>query len=126
MAGGCIEERTSQVVRGHTLYRPKKRRNNYWTKRADEMVALYQCGFSLQEIAAQMGTYKALICITLQGHPDYRPRVGGRPPNAPREFEVPGWVSDQWHPRYCLIAQRHGEHVAASCIRVAKRLGVSA
>ena len=104
----------------------RKRADGYWHTCVDEMLSLYQCGFSLSEIAGRFGTQASRISTSLQGHPDYRPRVGGRPPKAVREFEVPGWVSAEWQPRYRLIAQRHGEHVAASCIRAAKRLGVSA
>jgi hypothetical protein len=121
-----LSSRSINSARKHLNLTSRKRADGYWLKCIDEMLSLYQCGFSLSEIAERFGTQTSRISTTLQGHPDYRPRVGGRPPKAIREFEVPGWVSAEWQPRYRLIAQRHGEHVAASCIRAAKRLGVSA
>ena len=90
-----------------------------------EMIRLYSCGLTLAEIGERFGYTGVAVQQKISGLEGYEPRRGGSWPGADKNPEIPTWVPEPMRPRYARLARVHGEHIAASCIRTAKRLGIS-
>lgn len=123
-AFGLSDQRVRQILGANFAPRFVSARYVDPSKTA-EMLRLYECGFTLREIGERYGIRQSSVHAKLRVQEGYAARRLCEPTAWNREVEVPRWVPDPMRPRYVKLAQRHDEQTAASCIRAAKRLGVS-
>lgn len=114
-AMGCPRFRLPQPSRGVI----------HSAERIAHLVALYDCGLTIPEVAYHEGLSLGTVHTALNRSPAYSPRLGLNAHRDTSDFEVPAWVSAGLIPRFVRLAAYYGEEVAAGCIRNAKRLGIT-
>lgn len=117
-AFGLSEERIRQILGNCRVPRvlPPGRVDSSKTA---EMLSLYQAGLTLRAIGVRFGISGTSVHAKLQNLEGYVARKSSRPQPG---TDVPAWVPERMRDRYLNLTHRHDEHIAASCIRAAKRM----